>query len=468
MTGIGKAMIMGEGLPFIRDYVSAINTAIKQQSPGKSLTRLQSYWLSFVILGLLVTNSLCWKRFEKFSIGRYSTAGLSWMFCRARIAWEVILQASVVHLFCAYGIKSGTLVIDDSDKERSKNTTKIAKVHKIKNKKEGGYFNGQNLIFLLLVSETLTVPVGFCFYEPDPKMVVWRKEEKRLKEKKVAKCYRPPIPVENPAYPNKKALALKLLSDFMGLFPGIRIKAVAVDTFYGTKDFIDEAVRITGQKQIVSQIKKTQLINVNGQNIAVGEFFKNYEGKTQEAVLRGSCKTLTCRSGKFKVKSHEKKYFIIALKYEDEAEYRYLIANEMSWRDIDIIKVYALRWLVEVFIQDWKSYEGWNQLAKQRGEEGSDHGVTLSLLCDHALLLHQDQKALFENKQPAITVGSLREKVMMESLSAFIEEIVLSNNPKAMFEEYADKISALFELRSSIKHMRNIDMSFCNQQESQT
>lgn len=140
----------------------------------------------------------------------------------------------------------------------------------------------------------------------------------------------------------------------------------------------------------------------------------------------------------------------------------------MSWRDIDIIKVYALRWLVEVFIQDWKSYEGWNQLAKQRGEEGSDHGVTLSLLCDHALLLHQDQKALFENKQPAITVGSLREKVMMESLSAFIEEIVLSNNPKAMFEEYADKISALFELRSSIKHMRNIDMSFCNQQESQT
>ena len=45
------------------------------------------------------------------------------------------------------------------------------------------YFNGQNLIFLLLVSETLTIPVGFSFYEPDPKMTAWRKEEKRLKEK---------------------------------------------------------------------------------------------------------------------------------------------------------------------------------------------------------------------------------------------------------------------------------------------
>jgi len=455
-------VIIGEGLPFIRDYVSAINTAIKQQDPGKSLSRIQTCWLSFVILGLLVTNSLCWKRFEKFSIGRYSTAGLSWMFCKARIAWEVMLQASIVHLFSVYDIKSGTLVIDDSDKERSKNTTEIAKVHKIKNKKSGGYFNGQNLIFLLLVSETLTIPVGFCFYEPDPKMTAWRKEEKRLKEKEVAKKYRPPAPAEDPNYPGKKLLALKLLSNFASLFPAIRIKAVAIDMFYGTKEFIDEAEKITGQKQIISQIKKTQLINVNGRNMAIGEFFKNYQGKTEQVVLRGSNKTVTYRSGKFKVKSHGKRYFIIALKYEDEEEYRYLIANDMSWRDVDIIKAYSLRWLVEVFIQDWKSYEGWNQLAKQQGEEGSDHGVILSLLCDHALLLHQDQKALFENKQPAITVGSLREKVMMESLSAFIEGIVSSDDPKAMFEECADKISELFKLRSSIKHMRSVDMSFCN------
>jgi hypothetical protein len=30
--------------------------------------------------------------------------------------------------------------------------------------------------------------------------------------------------------------------------------------FYGTKEFIEEAVRITGQTQVISQIKKTQLI----------------------------------------------------------------------------------------------------------------------------------------------------------------------------------------------------------------
>lgn len=455
-------MIIGEGLPFIKDYVTAINEAIKGQSPEKSLTRIQLYWLSFVMLGLLVTNSLCWKRFEKFSVGHYSTAGLSWIFCKARIAWELILQAIVIHLVSTYGIKEGVLVIDDTDKERSKNTTEIGKVHKIKNKKSGGFFNGQHIVFLLLVSESFTIPVGFSFYEPDPKMVAWRKEEKRLREKKVEKKYRPSKPEEDPKYPNKKILALRLLGDFMSYFSQIRVKAVAADAFYGTKDFMEETTQITEQKQVISQIKKTQLIHVNGRNIAVDKFFENYTGKTEQTLLRGSEKTITYRSGKFKIKSHDKKYYIIALKYDDEKEYRYLIASDSSWRDIDIIKAYSLRWLVEVFIQDWKSYEGWNQLAKQRGESGSDRGVTLSLLCDHALLLHQDQKDLFKNKKPAMTVGSLREKIMMESLSSFIEGIVLSGNPKAMFDEYSNKISALFELRSSIKHMRNIDMSFCN------
>lgn len=460
----GKStMIIGQGLPFIKDYVAAINEALKQQNPNKSLTRLQCYWLSFVILGLLVTNSLCWKRFEKFSVGQYTTSGLSWMFCRAKMAWEFMLQASVLHLFSVYGIKSGVLVIDDTDKERSKSTTEISKVHKIKNKKQGGYFNGQNIVFLLIVSDALTIPVGFYFYAPDPKMVAWRKEEKRLKEKKVEKRYRPLMPEEDPNYPSKKLLGLKLLSDFMNVFSNFHVKGIAVDTFYGTQDFVDAAVKITGQKQVISQIKKTQLINVNGHNVAVYDFFKNYNGKTEQVTLREASKTITYRSGKFKVKSHGKKYFIIALKYNDEEEYRYLIANDMSWRDIDIIKAFSLRWLVEVFIQDWKSYEGWNQLAKQRGIEGSDHGVTLSLLCDHALLLHQEQKVLFENKEAPITVGSLREKVMMESLNAFIEEIICSDDPKLMFDSYADKISALFELRSSIKHMRKVDMHFSNQ-----
>jgi hypothetical protein len=37
--------------------------------------------------------------------------------------------------------------------------------------------------------------------------------------------------------------------------------------------------------------------------------------------------------------------------------YRSLIASDLSWRTLDIVQGQTLRWLVEVFIQDWKSYE---------------------------------------------------------------------------------------------------------------
>lgn len=453
-------MLIGESLPFIRNYISAINESIRQNNPQNQLTRLQCYWLGFVILGLLVTNSFCWARYERFGLGRFTIKQMSWMFRRAQIMWEILLQSSVKHIISAYGIKYGVLVIDDTDKERSKNATELGKLHKIKDKKTGGYFLGQNLIFLLLVCEKVTLPVGFYFYEPDPKQIAWRKEDARLRKKGVEKKYRPAAPLKDPTYPSKKELGLKLLSNFANTFSEVRVKAVDADTAYGTLEFMEESARITKQSQVISQIKKSQLIVVNNKERTVENFFRNYQGRTEKISLRGEERTVTYRSGIFKVKSHQKKYFVIALKYEDEADYRYLIARDMTWRDIDIIKTFAFRWLVEVFIQDWKQYEGWNQLSKQPGEEGSTRGVILSLLSDHALLLHNDQKVLLENKRPAATVGSLREKVMMESLKEFIEKIVASDNPKALFEEYSDKISELFELRSSIKHLRHVDMEF--------
>ena len=451
-------MILGEGLPFIRDYVDSVNAAIKKQAPEKKLSRLQCYWLSFVILGVLVTNTLCWNRFERFSMGKYKSPAMCWVFRKSKLAWDLLLYGTTLKLLEFYGIRQGILAIDDTDSERSKNTTEIAKVHKIRDKKRSGFFHGQNIVFLLLVTEKITIPVGFEFHEPDPALTIWRREDKRLRKSGVSNQFRPKRPNQNADYPSKKELALKLLKRFVSDFPTIKIKAVVADLFYDTQEFMTQAHEITGQSQVISQIKRTQMINVNGIYVQVEKFFENYQGKTEIVQLRHHEKKVTYRVSKFKVKSHQKKCYVIALKYEDESEYRYLIAYDMSWNGIDVIKAYALRWLVEVFIQDWKSYEGWSQLAMQRGIEGSERGLTISLLSDHVLHFHQEQIDLYEDNKPAATVGSLREKIMMESLSAFIEKIVKSDDPKALFDGYADKISELFALRSSLKHMRGTDI----------
>ena len=449
-------MIVGESLPFIQDYVKKLNDILKQHNPETELSKLQVVWLNFIILGILVTNSICWAKISRYSISEYQDKAMSWMFRKAKIIWSQLLIASTQAIIERYNIKDVHLEIDDSDIRRAKTTTQIAKAHKIYDKKSGGYFNGQCVVFLLLVSKEITLPVGFELYEPDPKMQAFYKEEERLRKAKVKKQFRPQKPALNPDYPSKTDIALKLIENFKNNQPDIKIRSIAADALYGTEGFVSKAQALT-KAQVITQIKSNQIIMVNNEAVVVSEFFKQYQGQTLTISLRGKEKKVSFVSCKFKVKAHNQKYWIIALKYENEADYRYIIASDMTWQAVEIIKAYSLRWLVEVFFQDWKAYEGWNQLAKQPGLDGSIRGLTLSLLCDHALLLHPEQTDLLKDYQPAATVGSLREKVMMESLIKFIEQIINADNAKELFDSVSDKISEIFKLRSSIKHMRHLD-----------
>jgi hypothetical protein len=43
---------------------------------------------------------------------------------------------------------------------------------------------------------------------------------------------------------------------------------------------------------------------------------------------------------------------------------------------------------------------------------------------------------------------------MCESLMTFIQNIVLSENPQEVFDTYSAKLSELFELKTSTKHLR--------------
>ena len=81
-----------------------------------------------------------------------------------------------------YDVTHGVLAIDDTDKRRAKKTTRIANAHKVKDKGTGGYFRGQQLIFMVLVTDIVTIPVGFRWYRPDPAMTAWYRENKKLKK----------------------------------------------------------------------------------------------------------------------------------------------------------------------------------------------------------------------------------------------------------------------------------------------
>lgn len=366
--------MLKEPLDFVKLYLNDLNQSLKEID-GK-LTRIQMFRIGFCLTAIILINSVCWKAWERWSGGKYSDSALSWMFRNASTPWNKLLTASLKLILKKYKIKEGVLALDDSDHRRSKKTKKIGYTHRIKDKKYGGYFNGQNMVFLVIVTDKITIPCGFAFYQPDPGLKKWEKQDKELKKEGVKKPQRP-------KKPSKKQKTVK------------------------------KSVSIRG----------------------------------------GNHKTIIMCHKNLYIDAHGVKRAVMAVKYSEENEFRYIIATDMSWQSLDIVRGYTLRWLIEVFFEDWKMHEGWANLAKQQGDEGSSRGVILSLLLDHSFLFHDIQQPCIENKLPLNTIGSLIETIKMQLFYDKIDYILHSDFPYDEFQSLKDDLQYMMLKRNSEKHM---------------
>ena len=453
-------------LPIVIQFIDALNDSLSLIKPSHKLTRIQKIVIGAMITGIIMTEALNWAAFERRSLGVFKPTTLCWMFYKAKLAWQHMLQASITNIIEHYQLKSGHLDIDDTHKHRAKKTTCIAGAHKIKDKPTGGYINGQELIFMVLVTSTVTFPVGFRFYVPDPKLAVWSKQDKVLQQQGIAKKYRPKRPKpDHVNYPTKQALALKMLREFTTSFPDFNIVSVLADALYGTEYFMDEAEIITNHAQIVSQLRSNQIVASRNLKSRVDIYFNRQKSVELQLTIRGGeDKKVNITAARLYVNAHGKRRFVVALKYEGEEDYRYMIASNMSWHHHDIARLYTLRWLVEVFIQDWKAHCGWNKLSKQQGADGSEHGLILSLLCEHLLLQHPEQSIRLKNKRPGMPVGCLIERIKVEALVDTIREVVCANDPNAALKNLIVALHDSLPERDSSRHMSGRDLG--NQEET--
>ena len=451
-------MFITTPLPFVQEFVDERHETLVNYQPCAGLSRRQRLWLSFCLMGILVSNSVCWAKFERASLGNYSLAALSWMFRKSQIPWGLLLHMSVRVLLANDGITHGALVIDDSDKKRSKVTTRIFKAHKRKDQASGGDLNGQSLVLLLLVTATVTLPVGFACYMPDPVLTAWRTTDKQRKQPGVPAQSRPPQPARNPLYPTKQAIAWHLLETFSWYHPSIEVKLVLAAALYATPQFMDHASTLF-DTQVISPLRQNQNVRFRNRLMSLEQYFSQYPGVPQKVKIRGGAEvTVMANSARLYVDAHHKKRFVVALQDERETEYRYIVASDLSWRTLASVQGYTLRWLVEVFLEDWQSDEGWGQLTKQPDAEGSSRSLILSLLLDHCLLCHPHQRARLEHKLPACTVGSLQATARADSLLAFIRELLVADNPQEQFHRLSHALEEVFQLAPSKKHMNNRDL----------
>jgi len=166
-------MILGKPAPFVRAVVEAVDDAMRAHHPRHAMSATQRAWLAFCVPAVLVTNSMCWARFERASLGTYALAALSWMFRHSKMPWDKLLVASVRVILRHHGLTSGTLVIDDTDNPRSKSAKALAHLSTLRDKESGGSLWGQSLVFLVLVPPTISIPVGVVFSQPAPELRAW-------------------------------------------------------------------------------------------------------------------------------------------------------------------------------------------------------------------------------------------------------------------------------------------------------
>ena len=306
----------------------------------------------------------------------------------------------------------------------------------------------------MLVTPKISLPVGVVFSQPAPELSTWYKTEKALKKQGVPKKQRPPKPAPNPQSPTTQQLALRLLEAFKAQHPALRLHCITADALYGTASFVDEASAMFGGIQVISQIRSNQHIRGGKREQHVADYFATHPETPHTIRIRGGDEVVAMgRSARLYGCSHKTKRCIVAMKDAGEETYRSLIASDLSWRSLDLVQGHSLRWLVEVFLQDWKSHEEWSQLTKQPGDEGARHSVILSLLVDHALFLHPDQCAQLKNNLPADTVGSLRANVPVECLVDVIDGLVAADDPQEKLQGLTKALHEVFAFGRSKKHM---------------
>jgi hypothetical protein len=438
---------------------------------GHSLSKLQSVFISLTITAMVLQGQLCWAVIERVTLGNVCAQALSWMMHHSRIPWSNLMKSAIGMIFELYKVAKVTLVIDDTDRPRSKVIRVLYAVFKTLDKKTGGYINAQNIVFIVVVSKICTFPIGFAFFRPDPKYTKWKANDKQLRKKKVPKKLRPTCPPhDRKRFPTKIEIAAKLLLRAEKLLSGItviiegrsqriRVMTIVADAAYMRKQICRVAHHCFPKAQVISQLAKSQICwNKNGIHKRVDEMFAHQTPVTEKVELRGTEQTVHFCSARLFIKSHGIKLHVVALKYDGETDYRYLAATDLTWRTIDIIRAYALRWLIEVVIEDWKQHDGFGRKAYQQRAAGACRGVFLSLLVDYFLLQHPRQLRLHRMGQPLCTAGTLVQTLQFENILHTIKAIVDSPDPHATLEEFSRVLPSIVRLRPSSKHMQGRDI----------
>lgn len=452
-------------LPFVREFVNALK--VQQLKEGqKPLTRIQTMKLSFLLTAVILSSRLNLALFSRMAFGQYSEFALRWFLKHSHVAWAKLYRSALRVVFEKYQITKGRLVFDDTERIRANSTKDIFGVHRIKNKKNGGFNQAQEFVSTVLVTDEITVLIDLVPYLPDPKISKWKALDKKRKKDnkgKPPKEKKKPIPKpeRTKGFPTKEEIAISSMFRFGCFFPEIEVTSILFDAAYHTRHLLNSCRRRYPDAQIASRLAKSQLVaNRKGKYVRIDDSFKSVAFRSYRLKIRGQHDTqVEIKSARLPIRSLGRWEHVVAVRYKGQKDFRYFGATNLSWRAQDVVFEIEFRWLIEVVHEDWKLYEGYGRAATQRGYTGLECGLGLSSLVDTCLLTHPDQIRLAQSNQPLRTAGALVRKAESEFLVQTIESFLEFSNPKELLPALTSIIETLHEARCSRKHLSGVVLS---------
>jgi hypothetical protein len=324
-------------------------------------------------------------------------------------------------------------------------------------KATGGWIQAQNIVFILLVTERVTIPIWFCFHRP----ATLTKEQKKITRKRPEK-----IKEFDHKYRTKVELAcigFAVVSRILKRLENELRITLTVRCVSGDNGFASAPVQIAVSKWFhcayLSKANPKQKVLVKNVEMPIESYFNRISSVTKTIQIRGHAVTIEYRSARVFVSSFNRKVLVVSLRYNNEKSWQYLFGTDLTWTSESVIKGYGLRWLVEVFFEDWKQCDGWGAGALQRSVDGAVRGLFLSLLVDLFLLHYQHSNASLQEhgRVELCSAGTVVRQLQAKALHEAIEGILDHDNPRAKLNEIYDQMTSLMERRVSLKHAANFD-----------
>ena len=424
---------------------------------GVDLTRKQLLMLTRLLSGMILLGSLKISGVAAFFLMQVSPAAIYAMLRRAKIPYKKMFWGSLKVIIELLKVRVITLAIDDTERERSKGCKFLPYVRKAICKATGGWIRAQNLVFIVLVTERATIPIWFCFHRPvnltkDQKKIV-KKNPKKVK--KFDEKYRTKVDLVCLGLYIVSRM-LKKLETELGIT--LVIKCVAGDNGFASAQ-IQQAVKRYFDCQYVSKANPLQNVISRGKERSLKKFFQRFSSVISTISIRGRDVVVEYKAARVFISSYGRKVFVVALRYRGNKSWQYLFGTDLTWTAESVIKAYGLRWLVEVFFEDWKQYDGWGVGALQRSVDGAARGVFLSLLIDLFLLYYQrTNPSLREHGRDELySAGTVIRFLQAESIHQAIEAILDHDNPRQKLAEIHEKLLEVAERRVSLKHAHRWD-----------